>query len=87
VGRRAEQVAFVQELCRVADRVFVTTPNRWFPVEVHTLLPLVHWLPRDLQPGSLDDIDLLGPSAFRSLFPYPVRVINHGATLTAVGPE
>jgi hypothetical protein len=25
--------------------VFVTTPNRWFPIEFHTLLPLVHWLP------------------------------------------
>jgi hypothetical protein len=23
----------------------VTTPNRWFPIEVHTMLPLVHWLP------------------------------------------
>ena len=21
------------------------TPNRWFPVELHTVLPLVHWLP------------------------------------------
>lgn len=25
--------------------VFLTTPNRWFPVEVHTALPLLHWLP------------------------------------------
>jgi hypothetical protein len=25
--------------------VFVTTPNRSFPIEFHTLLPLVHWLP------------------------------------------
>ena len=86
VGRRAEQIAFVQELCRVADRVFVTTPNRWFPVEVHTLLPVAHWLPRRLQPASLDDIDLLGPRAFRSLFPYDVEVLNHGVTLTAIGP-
>ena len=87
VGGRADQVAFVHELCRVATRVFVTTPNRWFPVEVHTLLPVAHWLPRRLQPTSLDDIDLLGPGDFRALFPYPVRVINHGVTLTAVGPE
>ena len=87
VGGHAAQVAFVHELCRVARRVFVTTPNRWFPVEVHTLLPVVHWLPRDAQPALLDDIDLLGPSAFRGLFPYPVRLLNHGATLTAIGPE
>jgi SAM-dependent methyltransferase len=87
VGGPAEQVAFVHELCRVAKRVFVTTPNRWFPVEVHTLLPVAHWLPRELQPGALDEIDLLGPRAFRALFPYPVRLLNHGPTLTAIGPE
>jgi SAM-dependent methyltransferase len=87
VGGHADQVAFVHELCRVAKRVFVTTPNRWFPVEVHTLLPVAHWLPRGLQPASLDDIDLLGPRAFRGLFPYPVRLLNHGVTLTAIGPE
>ncbi len=23
----------------------MTTPNRWFPVEFHTVLPLLHWLP------------------------------------------
>jgi hypothetical protein len=30
---------------RVSERVFVTTPNRWFPVEMHTGLPLLHYLP------------------------------------------
>src|SRR5881275_2373029 len=67
-GGRGGQRAFLHELCRVSRRVFVTTPNRWFPIEVHTLLPLVHWLPRARQPSSLDEIDLLGPRAFRSLF-------------------
>ena len=34
------------EARRVARKgVFVTTPNRWFPVEFHTVLPFVHWLP------------------------------------------
>src|SRR5438270_6803575 len=36
-GGRAGQRQFVHELCRVARRVFVTTPNRRFPLEVHTL--------------------------------------------------
>ena len=35
----------MREAVRVGRRVFLTTPNRWFPVEVHTRLPLVHWLP------------------------------------------
>src|SRR5277367_6653106 len=30
-GGREGQRQFVAELCRVAARVFVTTPNRWFP--------------------------------------------------------
>lgn len=29
-----------------------TTPDRWFPVEVHTQVPLLHWLPRDRQAGA-----------------------------------
>lgn len=47
VGSSQNQVAFVQECCRVARKwVFLTTPNRWFPVEFHTILPIVHWLPK-----------------------------------------
>jgi SAM-dependent methyltransferase len=46
VGDRARQARLLGELWRVARRgVFVTTPNRWFPVEVHTMIPLLHWLP------------------------------------------
>lgn len=46
VGSRENQLQFIRELHRVARRaVFITTPNRWFPVEVHTVLPFVHWLP------------------------------------------
>ena len=46
VGDRDSQRRFVAEACRVADRVFLTTPNRWFPIELHTFLPLAHWLPQ-----------------------------------------
>jgi hypothetical protein len=46
VGSRNEQQRLINELWRVARRtVFITTPNRWFPVEVHTGVPLLHWLP------------------------------------------
>jgi hypothetical protein len=88
-GGRDGQRRFVHELCRVARRVFVTTPNRWFPLEVHTLLPLVHWLPEGARERVIpvdDVLDPLGPKAFASLFPYEVRVLNRGMTLVAVGP-
>ncbi|MEN1939881.1 methyltransferase domain-containing protein [Luteimonas sp. MJ246] len=47
VGSAAEQARFIAELHRVSRKgMFLTTPNRWFPVEFHTVLPLLHWLPR-----------------------------------------
>ena len=46
VGARDCQRTFLRECIRVArKRVFITTPNRWSPVEMHTGLPLLHWLP------------------------------------------
>jgi SAM-dependent methyltransferase len=92
-GGREEQRRFVHELCRVARRVFVTTPNRFFPIEVHTLLPFAHWLPRParsrvLRARGFDDVlEPLGPKELASLFPYSVRVVNRGMTLIAVGPR
>jgi 2-polyprenyl-3-methyl-5-hydroxy-6-metoxy-1,4-benzoquinol methylase len=47
VGSARNQERFVAECSRVARRtIFLTTPNRWFPVELHTSLPLLHWLPK-----------------------------------------
>ncbi len=92
-GGRDGQRQFVNELCRVARRVFVTTPNRWFPVDPHSLLPFVHWLPdgsrrrRLLAARGFDDVlDPLGPGELAALFPYPVRIVRRGMTLVAVGP-
>jgi hypothetical protein len=49
VGSRDNQARFISECARVARRaVFLTTPNRWFPMELHTVLPVVHWLPPPL---------------------------------------
>jgi hypothetical protein len=89
-GGRDGQRRFVEELCRVARRVFVTTPNRFFPLEVHTLRPFVHWLPPgDLRARALGYdavLEPLGPKEFAALFPYRVRILNRGMTLIAVGP-
>lgn len=49
VGSFRNQSKMIGECLRVARRgVCVTTPNRWFPVEFHTQLPLIHWLPKPL---------------------------------------
>lgn len=43
VGDRSRQVLFVRELLRTCRRVYFTTPNRYFPIELHTKLPFLHW--------------------------------------------
>ncbi len=91
VGGRERQEAFVREAVRVGKRVFLTTPNRWFPVEVHTRLPFVHWLPETAAVRAYDLVrkpwakenHLLGPGDLRALFPVPVRIHNLGMTLVA----
>jgi hypothetical protein len=85
VGGRDDQERFCHELCRVARRVFVTTPNRLFPVDPHTLWPFAHWLPDGRRPHRLDGVRPLSPRELRSLFPYRVRIVNTGLTLIAVG--
>jgi len=49
VGSRERQTKFLAEAWRVARKgIFITTPNRWFPVEFHTVMPLAHWLPPNI---------------------------------------
>ncbi len=88
------QRAFVAELCRVSRRVFVTTPNRRFPLDTHTLVPLAHWLSderrdRVYRALSRDEglgLRLLGPDDFLGLFPSSARprLLRRGMTLVAV---
>lgn len=47
-GDRSKQVQFLRETARVARKTFITTPNRLFPVEVHTRVPLLHFLPKQV---------------------------------------
>jgi SAM-dependent methyltransferase len=92
VGGEDAQRRFVAEALRVAPRLFVTTPNRWFPIEVHTRLPLVHWLPEPLAHRAYElarkpwakENHLLGPGGLERLFPEGTRIVNLGLTLVAI---
>lgn len=46
VGSEHDQRKFIHEACRVGRKIFITTPNLWFPVDFHTLIPIAHWLPQ-----------------------------------------
>ena len=43
VGSVPNQIRFLNELCRVGKTVFVSVPNRYFPIEHHTAIPFLHW--------------------------------------------
>ncbi len=88
VGSRDAQRAFLREVCRVGKGFFVTTPNRWFPVEHHTGLPFVHQLPapafrrliRNTRYHYWSDeanLNLLGARELAALFPEAVRPTVH----------
>jgi len=79
-GDRKQQAELVREVCRVCKCVMFTTPNKMFPVELHTFLPLIHWLPDSTYRAILrrigfrnfadvQNLNLLGADAFLTLFP------------------
>jgi len=94
VGGRKEQRRFVHELCRVAPKVFVSTPNRRFPLEVHTLMPFLHWLPRSardrafavLRRDAWEGVELLNRRELLELFPSGAhtRVVESRMTISVV---
>jgi hypothetical protein len=43
VGSFEHEALFVRELCRVARRVFISVLHKFFPIEHHTGLPVVHY--------------------------------------------
>jgi len=80
VGTDEEQKRFIHELIRVGRRAFITTPNYYFPMEAHTLVPFVHYLPRTMRFwiyrklgrgfwADLNCLNLSTPKKFLSLFP------------------
>jgi hypothetical protein len=80
-GSRDEQAALVREVCRVCRNVMFTTPNKWFPIELHTFVPFIHWLPDRVYRilltsmglgyfADVHNLNLLDSASFLELFPH-----------------
>ena len=49
VGSYQNQISLIKETVRVSKKyVFIQTPNRFYPIDFHTTLPLIHWLPKNI---------------------------------------
>lgn len=92
VGSREDQAAFLREIARVSRKFCLTTPNRWFPLDFHTILPLIHWLPQRWHQAVLralgkdfwartENLNLLGAGDIRRLMPHDVQAAVHGVRL------
>jgi hypothetical protein len=58
VGAEHHQRHFLSELARVANQFIVYTPYRYFPVEMHTFFPFLHWLPSGIYRAALRKVGL-----------------------------
>lgn len=88
VGPWQRQKMLADEIRRVAKKgYFIATPNRYFPIEPHTLLPFYQFMPATLQkailkisPGYLtkyEPINLLSARELQTLFP-EAKVVKIG---------
>jgi ubiquinone/menaquinone biosynthesis C-methylase UbiE len=95
VGNWEDQLQFAAEVRRVASRgYFITTPNLYFPIEPHALLPLYQFYPERLKPFALrlspgymkdvEHIELLTNKKLQTLFPEAqVQHVNFASALIA----
>ena len=60
LGGRENQALFAKECARVGTRYYIQTPNKWFPIEPHYLAPMIHWLPKSVQPNLIRYFTLRG---------------------------
>lgn len=85
VGCLKQQECFVKEMVRVSRWTMIITPDRFFPVDFHTLIPFMHWFPRLVYApiyrllgknfwAKEQNLNLLSYSKFRQLFTDNINV-------------
>jgi ubiquinone/menaquinone biosynthesis C-methylase UbiE len=59
VGSYQNQLNFIKECIRISKKnIFIQTPNRFYPIDFHTILPFIHWLPKSIHRKILQIIGL-----------------------------
>jgi hypothetical protein len=93
VGAVKERAQFIEAAAQVGCRLFIVVPNRWFPIEHHTVIPLLHWNPsafrRALKGTSksfwseVKNLDFLSKRSLQREWPLAIkpRIFNSGIWL------
>jgi 2-polyprenyl-3-methyl-5-hydroxy-6-metoxy-1,4-benzoquinol methylase len=84
VGCEEDQAALVAEHHRVGRSFVITTPNLAFPVESHTHVVGLHWLPRWRARPRADFTRLLTRRSFRRLLPGDTTILGRSWSPTFV---
>lgn len=59
VGSYQNQLKFIKECIRISKKyIFIQTPNRFYPIDFHTIIPFIHWLPKNIHRKILQIIGL-----------------------------
>ena len=59
VGNYDNQKAMFNNMIKLSKKIIIiSTPNRYHPLEFHTKIPLIHWLPKNIHRKILKNIGL-----------------------------
>jgi len=96
IGSFENQCKLFNECLRVSKKyVFLTTPNRFYPIEFHTYLPLIHWLPKKIHRRILnligqkelaleENLNLLSKKDIKTMLDYCSENSNFNAQILKV---
>ena len=49
VGSTLNQEKMIKNIIKLTKKIFIiTTPNKFYPIELHTKIPVIHWLPKSI---------------------------------------
>ena len=59
VGNYDNQKAMINNMIKLSKKmIIISTPNRYHPLEFHTKIPFIHWLPKNIHRKILKNIKL-----------------------------
>lgn len=59
VGNHYNQIKMIKNIIKLTKKFFViTTPNRFYPLDFHTKIPFIHWLPKKIHRKILKIVNL-----------------------------